>query len=685
MFIVIAFCPAQLRAEVPADSLSHQLNEVVVTARQPATRLEGTTLVSTIAGSPLALSGNTLDVLGQLPMIKVDDEVVSVHGKGAPLIYIDRRPVSDISELRMLSSRDIKRVELIMAPGAEYEATAGAVIRIITRGNFIKGLSFENEAQGKCSRVMSGYEQLGMRYFFSSGTELFVNGFFSHNNSKIKGHTVNRLVYDGLPVEVGSSQNTRKPSDNGGGKIGFNHVSGKQSFGAYYKLNCEHGDFSNRGSEWYQDETPLERDIYRRISGQSHYGQAYYDNEFGGRYRLHFDGTAVSKKADSDNNTVYPSGTPESVSSEQTRRSNLFAGKLTLSLPMGKGRLSVGAEDSYTTNDIDYRMKNETIESYIPSSETKVRQLSSAFFGSYRGSFGRFSFDAGLRYEHKRLKYRVDGRDDAGLSRHDNLITPDVTVGFSIDETKSLSLSYKSFTELPPYSQLTDGLNYTGRHEIEGGNPALRDGRCHQLQLAGTWGDFMLQATFRRSIDSYGFIKRVYPSDDLQLLFQPINFNVSEAWLYLVWQKRVGFWSTDVTLWYNPQWMKLDGNRYDKPLYGYYFDNMFSPGHDWMLTANIYGQSGGNIHTQQFEPKWFVMDLSVKKMFLDKTLGVRLSVNNIFNTSRDGWRLKSFGVDMKKSQSYDNRYIALTVTYNFQPRKSEYKGKDAAGEEFRRL
>ena len=51
-----------------ADSLISQLQEVIVTAKQPATKLVGTTLVSTITGSNLADIGNALDVLNQLPM-----------------------------------------------------------------------------------------------------------------------------------------------------------------------------------------------------------------------------------------------------------------------------------------------------------------------------------------------------------------------------------------------------------------------------------------------------------------------------------------------------------------------------------------------------------------------------------------------------------------------------------------
>ena len=73
----------------PSDSLSRELQEVVVSARQPATRLVGSTLVSTIAGSNLQLVGTALDVLAQLPMIQVHDDAVSVTGRTNIDIYID--------------------------------------------------------------------------------------------------------------------------------------------------------------------------------------------------------------------------------------------------------------------------------------------------------------------------------------------------------------------------------------------------------------------------------------------------------------------------------------------------------------------------------------------------------------------------------------------------------------------
>lgn len=136
----------------PSDSLSRELQEVVVSARQPATRLVGSTLVSTIAGSNLQHVGTTLDVLAQLPMIQVHDDAVSVTGRSNIEIYIDGRPLRDNYELRQLQSEDIRRVELLMAPGAMYASTTGAVLKITTRRTFIDGLSLTDRLQVKARR-----------------------------------------------------------------------------------------------------------------------------------------------------------------------------------------------------------------------------------------------------------------------------------------------------------------------------------------------------------------------------------------------------------------------------------------------------------------------------------------------------------------------------------------------------
>lgn len=240
-------------------------------------------------------------------------------------------------------------------------------------------------------------------------------------------------------------------------------------------------------------------------------------------------------------------------------------------------------------------------------------------------------------------------------------------------------------TVKPPYSQLTGSLNYVGRHEIEGGNPALRDEKMHNMQLFGMWKDFIVQADFNRSLDTYAFVKQVYPADNLQLLLHPVNIDMSFLSLYLVWSRPVRRWTPNITVGMYRQWLVLDDMKHNRPIFSYYFDNTFSLPCDWTITANINGSSSGDMHTNRFGTTWFTMDASVGKSFLDKALQLKVSATDIFNTANNDWTMNTCGVTVAKRQSYDRRGISLSLIYRFNPRKSRYKGAPASESELNRL
>lgn len=666
------------------DSLTRELQEIIVTARQPATKLIGSTLVSTIPGTNLADLGTALDVLAQLPMIKVTDNSVSVIGKSNIEIFIDGRPMRDELELQQLLSSNLKKVELLMAPGAAYESTTGAVLKITTRRNFVKGLSLTDQFLIERRRKWSVLDYLNLSYRVGDW-EIFVNGTVNHNNSVAKGSTTNTLVYDGKETIVGSTQHNNYPTTTGVIKGGFNYAHGPQSFGAYYRYNPERGDFNNTGSEWLDDHPAISSVIDKHVRAHSHLASLYYENTFAGKYRLHFDGDF--RRSDESNSvaTTYPASSNPAVNSTDDRTSTLCAGKLYLNFPLGKGDFSVGTQDSYTHTSLDYRMLNHAVSEYIPSSLTDARQTSAALFASWSRMFGKFSLSAGARYEYVDYDFKVNGIRDEDVSRHDHLLTPDVSLGYSFNDESQISLSYKMATVKPPYSQLTGSLNYVGMHQIEGGNPGLHDERMHDLQLFGLWRGFMLQADYTRALDTYAYVKQVYPASDLQLIMHPVNIDVSALSLYLVWNQPVRRWTPNVTVGMYRQWLKLDDTRYDKPIFSYFFDNTFSLPHGWMITANISGSSQGDMHTNRFGASWFTMDASVGKTFLNKSLTVKLAATDIFNTANNDWTMNTCGVFVDKRQSYDRRGLSLNIIYNFQPRKSTYKGTSASAAEMKRL
>ena len=666
------------------DSLTQQLQEVVVTAKQPATKLVGSTLVSTITGSNLANIGTALDVLAQLPMIKVEDNAVSVIGKSNIEIYIDGRPMRDEQELQQILSSNLKKVELLMAPGAAYESTTGAVLKITTRRNFVKGLSLTDVLQLKRSRKWSVMDYLGLSYR-AGDWEYFFNGTINHNNSLNKGTTTNTLIYNGTETVVGSRQYNSYPTTVGVIKGGLNYSHGSQSFGAYYRYNPERADFTNNGAEWLDNTELLLRDIAKQIRSHSHLASLYYENTFSGKYLLHFDGDFRNSHANNSVATTYPESATPAVNSTDSRTSTLWAGKLYLKFPLGKGDFTIGTQDSYTHTSLDYRMLNSSVSEYIPSSLTDARQTSTAMFASWSRMFGKFSLSAGARYEYVDYDFKVDGKRDEEVSRRDHLLTPDLSLGYSFDQESQISLSYKMVTVKPPYSQLTGSLSYTGLHEIEGGNPALRDEKMHDVQLFGMWHGFMLQTDYTRSLDAFGFVKQLYPTDNLQLLMHPVNIDRTALNLYLMWSKPIRCWTPNVTIGMYQQWLTLDNTKHNKPIFAYYFDNTFALPYGWNITANFRGQTEGDMSTNRLGSTAFAMDASVGKTFLNKSLTVKLSATDIFNTSNNDWTMNTYGVRVDKHQSYDSRSILLNVIYNFQPRKSKYKGASAAEYEMRRL
>lgn len=109
------------------------LKGVKVNAMRQNIKMGREGMVVEIEHSDISRIGTATDVLREIPRVDVSsDGSVSVFAKGSPLIYINNRQVRDINELHQLKSDDIKSIEIVTAPGAKYDASVKAVIRIRT-------------------------------------------------------------------------------------------------------------------------------------------------------------------------------------------------------------------------------------------------------------------------------------------------------------------------------------------------------------------------------------------------------------------------------------------------------------------------------------------------------------------------------------------------------------------------
>ncbi|MEL7160550.1 MAG: outer membrane beta-barrel protein, partial [Bacteroidota bacterium] len=125
------------------------LDAITVRARKPVytQRADGSVEVL-VAGSVLAASSSTTEILSKSPDVQIDEDgALSVVGRGAALLYLDGQPIT-AEQLTLVVPANIQKITVIRNPSARYEASGGAVIEITTRrgredgyrGQFIQNL-----------------------------------------------------------------------------------------------------------------------------------------------------------------------------------------------------------------------------------------------------------------------------------------------------------------------------------------------------------------------------------------------------------------------------------------------------------------------------------------------------------------------------------------------------------------
>ena len=172
--------PAMKVQTIVMKAESFTLGEVVIKGDLPKIRLRNDALVTTVQHSVLSKAGTANDVLKRLPSITGDDGEFSVFGKGQAKIYINNREMRDVSELDILNSADIKDVEIVNNPGARYDASVKAVIRINTVKRVGDGFSFDVRSSYFQSQNTDLVEQFNANYR-QNGWDIF--GTFTYNRN----------------------------------------------------------------------------------------------------------------------------------------------------------------------------------------------------------------------------------------------------------------------------------------------------------------------------------------------------------------------------------------------------------------------------------------------------------------------------------------------------------------------
>ena len=678
--------------QLKAESETKTMEGVTVTAQRPKMAIRNDALVTTIIGSSLAKAGSGNDVLKRIPLLNGKEGSYSVIGRGAAVIYINNRKITDATEIERLNSSDIKDIEVVTNPGARYDATVSAVIRIHTVRKVGDGFGFDVRTSAYYWENWDTYNQLNM-YYRRNGLELTAGSAYNIDNSLNKQTTINEVQTANLWTNKWTSDSRERNTNNNYTLSAAYEFNANHSVGARFFTNLLVG--ANNGHDDFSTDVFKNHVLFDHIESRISGGTTAIPNKSLSAYYVGKVG-----KIDIDFNTDYYYGreTEYRLTTEQSANyanrtvtsvgihtNKFFATKLVLSHPLFGGSLSVGNENTFTNHEQNYVNQ----ENVVPSTASTIKERNNAFFFEYSRPTPIGQLMAGLRYEHVNSDYYDEGVYSPAHSRTYSQWFPSLTFATRIKEV-GLQLSYSAKTSRPSYNQLGTNVAYMNRFTRQSGNPTLKPETLHNITLVSSWNWFTFVANYTQTHNKIMYWNEQESTDENITNLRYRNFKRFPALtLSLTAAPTIGVWSPQLTLFCQKQWFNIErlGSKLDlsKPVWGIQWDNSFEFRHDWTAEANLKLTSKGMTENAKLTRNNCTFDFSVRKAFLNNRLSVTVGVNDLFNRSANQLLLYTNNLSIDTKQELDSREFYVTLRYKFNTARSKYKGTGAGQSERKRF
>ena len=662
------------------------LGEAVVQAIMPKTKLTAEGLATSVHGSVLENAGTARDVLGKVPGIIKGRDGIEVIGKGAPQIYINGRRMSDGTELDRILSHEIQSVEVINNPGAQYDATVRAVVRIRTIKRKGEGFGFNVNLTDEQSLRVKEFNDpdasLNVNYR-TGGVDLFggVNYSQSHQrqNSDLVQETLLNPVIRQVETLIADFSNQSLTANGGvNWQIANNHSAGfKVEWGRsldYNDYELMEGDVF-RGSELIDHLKTVNSGQNGLNAPHSLGANAYYNGvsgKLGIDLNLDYFQVSDNKIADIQEDSDIQDAT---VSTESGSESKLYAAKLVLSYPIWKGQLQVGTEETFSRNRDNYRLTGAD----IPASSSRVKEDNAAAFVNYGfvvGQIGQLS--AGLRYEHVNYAYE-DLLGDGSFSRKYDNFFPSVSFAGVLGPVQTI-LSYSARTSRPGFSLLSSSIRYNNRYTLQGGNAALQPQAIQSLSATGLWKFLTLSVSYDRVKDPMITWANLY-NDEGVILLKPINVEnpLRSLSAFLVATPTVGPWNLSATTGFQKTWLQVGDIVFnDAPMWIARLNNTFTFKKGWQLELGSEYHSPGTMQNIRLTNHYLDLTAAVQKTLLkDGSLVIRLEGRDLTYMGHNNVFTDLGHYRITQSVLMDSQRIVLSLRYRFNTADNKYKGTGA--------
>lgn len=674
------------------DKFSKELGEVVVKAHLPQYKKTHEGLLTNVAGTVLSKMGTAEDVLKHVPSIVKKKDGYEVVGKGTPIIYINGRKMQDNSELDNIKSSDIKSVEVIQNPGATYDASVNAVIKIKTIKKKGEGFGFDTRSVYWYNKHDNTIQQINMNYRHN-GLNLFATYKFSDATWMQKATYEQTVHVDTLWQQHNNNEVTGRIESHrliSGFSYDFN---ANHSIGARYTLTSPG---YSRSKDFFDSQVTADGKFYDYIktdgltvdkNNPSHQLNAYYNGTLGKTtIDLNTDLYFSTNRAYAYSDEQSQEHDSRNVNSKNRVSNKMVATKLVITSPLLGGNLSYGAEYIHTRRNDDYEVNRTDL---LANSYSKLEEQTASPFIQYARLTPIGNITAGLRYEYVRFEYYDAGIYQPEQSRSFRNLFPTISYGAKIGKVMA-QLSYSVKTSRPSYSQLSNNVSYMNRFTRQTGNPYLDNETNHRVELSGVWKFIQFMVNYKDSRNAIIYWAEQMPGNEAITMISRKNVkSLKSMTAFISAAPKIGIWAPQINLGLQKPWFTLHTDvasyRLNRPIFMGNFNNAFSLPCGITLNVDYRYQSKGNTMNVYLAKEQHVLDVSISKSFLKDALTLEIKGNDLLYKCWDADLLYNQKMELLQVSKRGTRDLQLTLRYKFNTTRSKYKGTGAGNAELNRL
>lgn len=676
-----------------------KLVEVVVQSKKKTIEQKTDRLVYNLENNVTTIGGDALAAINTAPGVVVKNDAITILGKGTSRVMIDGRLIELTGEelnnfLKSISAADIKNIEIISNPPAKYEADGiGGLINIIMK----KGVrdSWKNSTTVSYDQNKYGIYTLRDNFFYSKNkfrVSASVNGKTGYKNS-----TENLDMYfpDGLST---MRADTKIKNENFSGKLALDYdLSPRTSVGFQFMNDRNNPDFgSDIRIEKYNTQNELQHvTLNKSFTDKGSKNQTYNAHLITKldslNRKLSFDADYFNYNSKFDRGFIANDYTPdmEFIDLNQAGRNisnqdiDNWSFKADMEHPLQSFNLSYGAKMSFTNSISDvvfYNTATGTPE-LDPSQSNRFKYTENnqaVYINGDKKINEKWNLQMGLRLENTQTNGFSETLNQENTNNYLKLF-PTFYASYKKNENNSFSLNYGKRINRPRFDLLNPFRVYINSNSYSEGNPFLKPSFSDNFELSHSYKEVLRTSVFVNAItNGYGIVFTSNPETNTQIVtrenyYNGLNYGVGETYSATF----ADWWQSENTLYFLGSETKFINGINATPSNSLQID--FTTNNTFVLGKNTKLQMDFN-YSSPFKSGLYEVgyvssfDIGFKQDLLNKTLQIAFLANDIFNTSY----LKDFtsvvnGVKQVYSQNESNRFVRLSVIYNFGNKKINVK------------